>query len=358
MRTRACTSLMRLLALLSTLLRPNLAFTTPASSSSLRISSWKRVSMMSSKTNSWRSAIVDGQLDASVRYSSKEWLACLVTWPKSSILGRIRMNILAIALWTVLLNLALNLLRIKLSFPFFIHTIAGSALSLLLVFKTNTSYDRFYEGRKLWGSIVGACRGYARLAYVHMDKRRHREVATLLVVFCNMLRQHLRKENTPTDLLPYLHPEDIRFIAAQRHRPLMVLRRLEQITSEVLTDSRDPLIAYTLGTDFRQYVNALGSSMGSCERIIKAPTPYFYAINTSRFLSLYLFTLPFAIIPHLGWYTVPTIMAISWCFISIQEIGHMIEDPFNMYARAEIIAMQDMTAVVQANVSGNLSYLL
>ena len=300
-----------------------------------------------------------GAMPSNKRYSSKDWFECLKYWPRSRILSHIRNNILAIGAWAGLLNLLLVLTKTTLSFPIFIHTISGSALSLLLVFKTNTSYDRFWEGRKLWGAVVGAIRCMSRLAYVQLDKSHHKELATLQLAYCISLRQHLRGLFVPEELLEYLHPDDVAYLASFGHKPIMVLRRLELSINKWMQEKHgeaNPLLANMLAAEFRAFINILNNSMGGCERIVKAPAPYFYSINTSRFLSLFFFSLPLPMIPLLGWYTVPVIMAMSWCFIVIQEIGHCIEDPFDAKL-PQLIPLNEIFSVIQANVLGTFEIL-
>ena len=81
---------------------------------------------------------------------SRNWVKCLLGWPQSQILSNVKSQIYSVACFTAFLQVITIIFGIKLTFPFFIHIAVGSALSLLLVFKTNTSYDRFWEGRKLW----------------------------------------------------------------------------------------------------------------------------------------------------------------------------------------------------------------
>lgn len=293
------------------------------------------------------------------RVGSDEWLYCLKSWPKSGILHIILNHILVVTAWTAIMafvNMMLITKNIHISFPPIIHTLAGSVLSLLLVFRTNTSYDRFWEGRKMWGTIVDACRRLTRLTYVRIDQKYHKQVATLIMVFCVLLRQKLCDRSdleSPPELSEYLNKDDISYLMEQNHPPLIVLRRLEECISTYLDEkylTTYPTLACSLGTDFRNYINILGGSMGACERIITSPQPYFYTINTSRYTSLFLFTLPFVLLPSLGWFAVPVMSALSWCFISIQEIGHLIEDPFNK--KVQIVPMQELTSVVRLDICG------
>lgn len=278
------------------------------------------------------------------RFSSKDWLHCLQGWPNSLILSRILPNMLSIVSWTILLILFFDVTKLKCNFPFFIHSLVGSVLSLLIVFKTNTSYDRFWEGRKQWGAIMSACRSIARLVFVYLNKANFNVICKLLVIFCISLRQHLRGEKILEDYMPHLMNEDILEVFSKKNRPLFLLRSIETELVTLIDDKygkTKPNLSSALSVDITGLIRALDSAMGACDRIVRTPAPYFYSINTSRLLSLYLFSLPLTLIPLLKWYTVPTILAVSWCFIAVQEIGHFIEDPFN--SDIEVIPMREMT---------------
>jgi putative membrane protein len=291
------------------------------------------------------------------KYAANEWLLCIRSWPKSRILYRIKGHILAITAWTAALCGLILTQKLKFEFPFFVHTVTGSVLSLLLVFKTNASYDRFWEGRKLWGAVVGACRNYARIASVYLDKDTHTDVLRLLVAFSTSLHQHIQGVHVNSQFSRLLNEQDILRLGNRKHRPLAVANALEEKTAVWLASkyADNPTLGGALGAEMRLYISTLVGSLGASERIVKSPAPYLYSINTSRFLSLYLFTLPLAIIPFLGWFSVPVMAAVSWCFISVQEIGHFIEDPFNAdmgQSKTELIPMKDLTALIETNIQG------
>ena len=89
-----------------------------------------------------------------IRYSSNDWIECLTTLPTSRILQRTKWAVLSNFIWTTFLVFIFKSKNITFAFPSVVHSILGSALSLLLVFRTNSSYDRFWEARKLWSSII------------------------------------------------------------------------------------------------------------------------------------------------------------------------------------------------------------
>jgi predicted membrane chloride channel (bestrophin family) len=201
------------------------------------------------------------------RYASRDWFYCLKGWPSSRILRRLQSNLLAIGIWTFLLNGFLEITKTKIVFPFFLHGIVGSALGLLLVFKTNTSYDRFWEGRKLWGAVIGACRNLTRLAYIHIDKSFHIDIIRLLMCFCISMKQHLKNEINIIEYNSYLHENDINHIIKCKNTPLIILRKLDSNINAYLENNqylkyKNQRLADTLAAEFRQFINILSNSLG------------------------------------------------------------------------------------------------
>lgn len=129
-----------------------------------------------------------------IRYSANDWVECLTSLPTSRILKRTKWAILSNTIWTTFLVLLFKYKSITFAFPSIVHSIVGSALSLLLVFRTNSSYDRFWEARKLWTSIICSCRDIGRLTYIHIEKEHHERIAKLLIAFTIILKQHLQGE--------------------------------------------------------------------------------------------------------------------------------------------------------------------
>jgi len=294
------------------------------------------------------------------RYSSDDWLQCLYSLPTSRILKRVKYNILFLTLWTAFwtyfykhAQLSFNFIN-SLHFPVSVHSILGTALGLLLVFRTNTSYDRFWEGRKLWGSLVVASRDIAMHTFVHLEQKYHKKIANLVVSYLISLKQHIQGETIRSEFKPFLNNEECKeeFEKAitVRNGPNYLLRCLAVEIHKALHESNsDHVIAALHEHSFSSSLHSMASAAASCERIVKQPVPLAYARHTSRFLSLYLLTLPLTLIPALGWATVPTMMAICWSFLSVHDIGLFIEDPFNK--EFQIIPLNQFVCVARSDIA-------
>ena len=294
------------------------------------------------------------------RYSSDDWLQCLKTLPTSRILKRVKYNILFCTLWTAFwtflvksASTKLNFLKAFISYPASVHSIVGTALGLLLVFRTNTSYDRFWEGRKLWGSLIVASRDIATHAFVHLDKSSHKKIAELVISFAIALKQHIQGDIIQSEYQPFLGKEDLAKAIVVRNTPNHILRNLAlEIHKAVYSQYYDnPVVATLHEKDFTSSLHSMAAIAASCERIVKQPVPLSYARHTSRFLSLYLLTLPLTLISAVGWAAVPTMLAISWSFLSVHEIGLFIEDPFNK--EFQIIPLNQFICVIRSDIAGS-----
>lgn len=207
------------------------------------------------------------------------------------------------------------------------HSLIGVALGLLLVFRTNASYDRFWEGRKQWGSIVNETRNLVRSASVLLAKEPElvARVVRWTIAFAWASLFHLRGQKNLGPGKNALPIQDVGAVEAAQHPPLAVTREL----SALLADAQ----ARGVITDVQQMaldanVKELVDYLGACERIHGTPLPFAYVVHLRRALMLYCVTLPFALLPVFGYGTVLGTAAIAYTLFGIEEIGVEIEDPF------------------------------
>ncbi len=230
--------------------------------------------------------------------------------------------------------------------PVALHTIMGLALGLLLVFRTNSSYDRFWEGRKLWGGIVNETRNLVRGGIAHFPQ--DRELLGRLVMWTAAypwaVAHSLRSESglgAMEDIVPDAEREAA--IGAQ-HPPLHVAQHM----TSCLVEARDKgYISDFVMMTLDQNVQLLIDYLGGCERIRKTPLPFAYVVHLRRALVLYCFTLPFAIVDLFGWYAIGNTMLVAFVFFGIEEIGVEIEGPFGYDAND--LPMEDISATIQRN---------
>ncbi|MBC7822286.1 MAG: hypothetical protein H7126_00135 [Candidatus Parcubacteria bacterium] len=217
------------------------------------------------------------------------------------------------------------------SLPFLASLIPNIVLGLLLVFRTNTAYDRFWEGRKVWGSMVNTVRNLARQILIAVDEKESNDrqekidAIYLLVAFAIATKLHLRDEPINPEIKDFLSPDRYIKLQSMNNPPLKVAFWIGDYLQ--LQYQRDRLNIYQL-TSMHILLNKLVDVLGSCERIVKTPMPLAYAIHLKQLLLLYCLSLPFQMVGQLGWWTAPVVVLISFTLFGIEEIGIEIENPF------------------------------
>ncbi|GMH38011.1 hypothetical protein BSKO_05895 [Bryopsis sp. KO-2023] len=203
----------------------------------------------------------------------------------------------------------------------------GSALFFLLVFRTNSSYDRWWEGRNLWANIMSTCRNLGRQAAVLItDKHLARELIQWTMAFPVILAAHLRGEKSTAVLDgAEMTQNDISNILNAEHMPLYVLMRITTILR--ICVKRNLLSDFQL-TMLDENLASFQSYIAGVERIMKTPMPFAYVAHLRSFMVLWLAALPFALIHDLRWVVIPICIVIGFAIMGIEAIGVEIENPF------------------------------
>ncbi|CAB1101753.1 unnamed protein product [Ectocarpus sp. CCAP 1310/34] len=283
------------------------------------------------------------------RYSSSAWWHNLRTLPTSVILHRIKHPLLVQTFWATAVSLVHAGLGGVHSMSIKPHTLLGSALGLLLVFRTNAAYQRFQEGRKLWEEVLNVSRDIARMSVLYEDvfgRRLVQRIANLLACHAVILQEHLQGYKLPRVWEDLLRPEEVRdLMTTNCNRPLKVVNMISREIKSVPYrcedwSSRERLAILSM-------CNKLGSTIGGCERLVQTPVPLHYVRHTSRFLTIWCFLLPLVIVGEMGMATAPVVFLATWALFGIQEIGLLIEDPFQSALSLDIMCNSVYTDVMQ-----------
>jgi len=257
------------------------------------------------------------------------WLHIALRW-KGSVVPEVLPRSLLCGLFGVFVYI-LYLLNIKVSLPILGSLIPNIVLGLLLVFRTNTAYERFWEGRKAWGTLVNTVRNLSRQILVaiseHQPKDRQAKVAAvkLLPAFAIALKLYLRSEPINAELEANLSSEQFHRLKTMNHPPLEIAFWINSYFQEQA--QQDKLDLYQL-SDMVQLLNQMVDVTGICERILRTPIPLAYSIHLKQLLMIYCLSLPFQMVAQLEWMTAPIVALISFTLLGIEEIGIQIEDPF------------------------------
>ncbi|XZF60614.1 MAG: bestrophin family protein [Gloeotrichia echinulata DVL01] len=249
---------------------------------------------------------------------------------KGSVITAIYKNVLWCGFFGFLISV-LHFFKIPVSQPILAGVIPSIVLGLLLVFRTNTAYDRFWEGRKCWGSIVNNVRNLTRQIWVsveevsHEDKEDKIKASRLIVAFAVATKLHLRGEPVNSELEELMPSSMYQELKIMNNPPLEVAFWIGDYLQQQY--HRNCLNSYQLSS-LQELLNNLVDNLGACERILKTPMPLAYAIHLKQLLLLYCLLLPFQMVHSLGWWTGLISALVSFTLFGIEAIGLEIENPF------------------------------
>ncbi|WP_116787962.1 bestrophin family protein [Flavobacterium psychrotrophum] len=203
-----------------------------------------------------------------------------------------------------------------------VHALLGFVISMLLVFRTNTAYDRWWEGRRLWGALVNNSRNFAiKVAVMIKDKNDKELFRKLIPAFAYVLNKHLKDEEVSHELFDnaILRPDHY------KHKPNQVAKAILKHTNDLYTQGKitgDQLIV--LNAELQSFTDI----SGACERIKNTPIPYSYSAFIKKFIFFYVMSLPFGYVFQLGYYVIPVVVFVFYVLASLELIAEEIEDPF------------------------------
>lgn len=208
-----------------------------------------------------------------------------------------------------------------------VHSLLGIVLGLFLVFRTNSAYDRWWEGRKHWGGLVNSTRNLALKlnAYISREDHETRDwFARMIPNFVFAMKEHLRRGVQFTELEP-VDDDFENMLKKYKHKPnrisaMMYAKVNDLYRKNILTG--DHLI--NLDKELKDFTDLIGA----CERIKNTPIPYSYTMYIKKFIFIYIVTLPFGFVSTFGYFTIATVILVSFVLLSVELIAEEIEDPF------------------------------
>ncbi len=248
--------------------------------------------------------------------------------------GKLLTILFLLSVVSYLLNRHGHLLR-YFTIPEVAVSILGAALGILLAFRTNVAYARWWEARTLWGAMVNSSRSLARQA-ISFSQRADRATqahaqafaSTLVyrqIAFVHATRCALRRQEPWTDLKPFLDAESLLSLKNERNVPAALLQQMGQqltgaVEQRVLNDWHMQRIDSTLSD--------LANVLGACERIKNTPLPRQYDYYPELLIKVYCIVLPFIIVDQVGLFTPIVAVLVSFAFLVLNRIGKNLEDPF------------------------------
>lgn len=229
------------------------------------------------------------------------------------------------------------------------YEFAGATLGLLLILRTNSGYDRWWEARKLWGGIVNQTRNLAisGLAYGPTNPLWRERFIVWAAAFPHVARCSLRGEQPSPEIAVLVGSAGAKRIATAGHMPSYVALTLAEQLREAC--DRYELDRFAFMQIDRERATLI-DHIGACERILKTPLPLVYAIKIRRFIALFLVTLPFALLHSIGniWLIPLITMMVAYPLVSLDQIGIELQNPFSK-ANLSHLPLGEISDTIESN---------
>ncbi len=267
-----------------------------------------------------------------IQYNPKKWLTFIFRFNKSDTLRQLLPTILFVSAYTTAVAY-FEIAYLKLGPEHHMknitvmHGLLGFVISLLLVFRTNTAYDRWWEGRKLWGSLVNNSRNLALKLSGMLPKNDVTDRAffrSLIPQYAVALKNHLRSEHTRLELDEDVSAE-MEDIDHDKHVPNQLAAAMFKKVNDLYDKGKirgDQLIL--LNGELLSFTDICGA----CERIKNTPIPFSYSVFLKKFIFFYVMTLPWGYVFSLGYIAIPVVAFIFYVLTSLELVAEEIEDPF------------------------------
>ena len=207
------------------------------------------------------------------------------------------------------------------------HSVLGVILGLFLVIRTNTAYDKWWEGRKIWGNLINDCRSLAIKVCVFLPKKEDRHFFSYMIPnFVFALKGHLREGVNIKELF-LKHELEKKRIEKSEHKPNAISLQMYELLQ---TRHQEGKLSAEQFLILDKEAKALLDHLGGCERIKNTPIPHAYNLYIKKFIFIYTLTLPFTFIPHMGYWSILLVGLILYILVSIELIAEEIEEPFGL----------------------------
>lgn len=228
-------------------------------------------------------------------------------------------------------------------------TLFGFVLALFLGFRNNASYDRFWEGRKLWGALLNTARSLTRQA---LTLKNNKETSLFVPDFINLLgafifalKHQLRGTDAYEDLKHRLSKDQLETVVQSKYKPAVIMRLLAEWVQKAKEEQSIDSIQQAR---FDENFDKLSDILGGCERIVSTPIPYSYRVLLHRTVYIYCFLLPFGLVDSLGWFTPLIVVFVAYTFVAFEAIADEIEEPFG--TEANDLALNSMSVMIDETI--------
>lgn len=264
-----------------------------------------------------------------ITYDPKNWIQLIFALKKSDTFRMLWKELVYIALLSMIiafLEMTFFPKAQALNSLISVYSLLGFVISLLLVFRTNTAYDRWWEGRKIWGQFINDSRNLSvKLANFNITPEERNFFARMIPNFALASKEHLR-QGVDLNLLELTDEERIKF-TSKSHIPLfvtqLITQKIELLKKETRISNEDYLA-------LSKNINSLIDGVGACERIKATPIPFSYSMFIKKFIFIYVISLPLAFVNIFGYWAAFISTFVFYALVSMEVLAEEIEDPFGV----------------------------
>ncbi len=263
-------------------------------------------------------------------YNSKHWFRAFMNFHQSYVLRVLLRYVVWIGLYTTAVTcVVIEVFQADVRFASGIFSLLGIVLSIILVYRTNTANDRWWEGRKQWGSLVNTSRDLSMQLHTVLpkaDAANRAFFAKHIANFAIALTEHLRN-GVKIDDLVHLDEVDRLSYPQRQHLPNFIAAQIYERVNELY---QQKIITDAHYINLKPNISTMLNVLGACERIKKTPIPFSYSFYIKNYVLIYSLLLPFGLINEFGYYTIPMVMLLFYAFAGIELMAEEIEDPFGL----------------------------
>lgn len=292
-----------------------------------------------------------------VDYNPKEWFQFLITLNRADTVRKLMPVIIGIGIYSFVVVYVIESIGLAdnphLKNFSLLHTLLSFVISMLLVFRTNTAYDRWWEGRKLWGSLLNNSRNLALKLHPLLEPEQteaRQFFQTMIPNFAYALKNHLRHDSAEKDFVPS-SSFDLHQLQLNEHVPqqiaLAIFGRVHQLQRQ---GTLLPEHLIVLSTELQSLMDICGA----CERIRNTPIPYSYSSFIKKFIFTYCITLPLGYVSNLHFLVIPFVMFVFYVLASLEVIAEEIENPFGVDAND--LPVDSICKTIRKSVSQTFDY--
>ncbi|WP_019215470.1 bestrophin family protein [Legionella tunisiensis] len=281
------------------------------------------------------------------KYEYPEFLASALAI-HGSVTPKVLKQVLVATLYACFISL-LSLFVPWLAIPISPFEYAGLVMGLILVFRINAGYDRWWEARKLWGSVVNSSRNLAIIIANYVPPSEKELISRLMgyvAAIPYLMKNNLRMNESIKEVEHLIDPPTFEELPNIAHKPNFISSKLAGLLSLLVKENKINEFSFLKAEECREIII---DCQGACERILKTPMPFVMAIKSRRFILLFLLILPIALVDY-SIYINPLVTAlVAYALFSLDQIGVELQNPFSP-ERLSHLPLEDICQGIENNV--------